>query len=70
MHPSRTSVALIAHSSTGDVASTTGQGYFVVAGPGFGCTSPDIWRSMNSLRSGRLRSDFVVMSRISSAAAN
>ena len=46
-----------------------GQGYFV-AGPGFGCTSPDIRRSMTSVRSGRLRSDFVVMSRISSAAAN
>ena len=44
-----------------------GQGYFV-AGPGLGCTSPDIWRIMNSVRSWRLRNDFVVMSRISSAA--
>ena len=46
-----------------------GQGYFV-AGPGFGCTSPDIWRSRSRVRSGRLRSGFVVTSRISSAAAN
>ena len=43
MHQSRTSVTLIAHSSTGDVASTNGKISFV-AGPGLGCTSPDIWR--------------------------
>ena len=47
----------------------TDKGYFV-AGPGFEGTSPDNWRSMSRVRSGRLGSGFVVMSRISSAAAN
>ena len=44
LHSSRASVALIARSSTGDVASTNGTGYFVT-GPGFGCASSDICRS-------------------------
>ena len=46
-----------------------GQRYFV-ARPGFGCTSLDIWRSRSRVLYGRLRSGFVVTSRISSAAAN
>ena len=36
MHPSRASIALVAHFSTCDVSITYG------AGPGFGCTSQDI----------------------------
>ena len=47
----------------------TGQGYLAV-GPGFGCMSPAIGRSMGWVQSGRHRSDFVVEVRISSAASN
>ena len=47
----------------------TGQGYFV-AGPGFGCTSPDICRRFSWVWSGCHRCGFVIMLRISSAASN
>ena len=69
MHPYRAYVALVTHSLTGDVASKTGQGYFV-AGPGFRGTSPDFWRSRCWVWSGRLRKGFVVVMGISSAASN
>ena len=67
MHPSRTSVALVACSSTSDVAGKYKTGG---AGPGFVCTLPAIWRSKNWVGSGRRRSDFVVEMRISPAASN
>ena len=38
----------------------TGQGYFV-AGPGFGCTSPDICRSFRWVWSGCRRCGFVII---------
>ena len=69
MHPSRTSVALIAHSSTGDDASTNGTG--ILCGRAWiRMYVADNWRSKNSVRSGRLRSGFVITGRISSADAN
>ena len=69
MHPSSTSGAPVAYSSTGASRAHTGQGYLTV-GPGFGCTSPATRRSRSWVRSGRRRSGFVVEMRISSAAAN
>ena len=60
--PIQKHVALIAHSSSRvTLQAQTGQGY-LVAGSGFGCTSPDIWRSKSS--------GFVVTGRSSSAATN
>ena len=71
MHPSSTSGAPVAYSSTGDVSGTYWAG-ILGGSPCFGCMSPAIRRSRSCVRSGRRRSDFVVelRSRISSAAAN
>ena len=68
MHPSSTSGAPVAYSSTGDVSGTYWA--YLAVGPGFGSISPAIRRSRSCVQSGRRRSGFVVELRISSTAAN
>ena len=51
VHPARTSAALVAYSSASDVTD----------GPGYGYTSPAIWRGRILVWSGHRRSGFVVM---------
>ena len=67
MHPSRTSGAPVTYSSTSDFSGT----YMAeILGPGFGCMLPAIRRSRSSVHSGRRHSDFVIVMRVISAAAN
>ena len=71
MHRSRTSVALVAYSSTSDVAGTYRTGVPGSAGPGFGCVARHLEeQELGWVRSICRRNGFVVKMRISSAASN
>ena len=70
MHPSRAYVALVTHSSTGDVVSTNETGVLCSRAWIQMYVARHLEEVYGLVRSGRLRSGFVVVMGISSAAAN